>query len=109
MPNKQATKKHFSEWNAENLRQDLYGRYGPLVGGQDLAKLLGFQTAAALRQAEIRVTLPIAVFSIENRRGRFAFTEDVANWLASLRHRTLGRSMEPLHAITTTIKEEPKM
>lgn len=90
----------------------MYGRYGPLVGGHELAKLLGFQSAAALRQAEIRVTLPIAVFSIENRRGRFAFTEDVANWLASLRQKSLALDME-LHRTErnneTTMKEEPKM
>jgi hypothetical protein len=33
----------------------------------------------------VRKTLPVLVFEIENRRGRFALTIDVARWLVQER------------------------
>ena len=77
-----------SGWDSESLAQELFSRFGPLVGGRDLAVLLGYPSVAALTQAERRKTVGIRIFEIENRRGRFAFTEDVGNWLAELRTRT---------------------
>jgi hypothetical protein len=63
-----------------NLRE----QYGPIVGGSALWKLLGFRTSAAFRQALSRGKLPIAVFPIPNRKGKFALVNDVAQWLVAL-------------------------
>jgi hypothetical protein len=63
----------------------LQGAYGPLVGGKSLIKLLGYSSSQAFRQAHFRQTLPITVFEIPHRRGKFAFTEDVEMWLTNLR------------------------
>ena len=63
---------------------DLEARHGPLLSGTALQKMLGFPSAAAFRQAASRGQLPVAVFTIPNRRGRFALTREVAGWLATL-------------------------
>lgn len=81
----------FSSWDPESLSQELFARYGPLVGGRDLAVLLGYPSVAALIQADRRKTVGVRIFEIENRRGRFAFTQDVGNWLAALRIRTANQ------------------
>lgn len=61
----------------------LVSKYGQLITSRDLVVELGFSTAAALRQSVHRNKLGFAVFKINNRRGRFAFTKDVAKWLAN--------------------------
>jgi hypothetical protein len=59
----------------------------PLIGGAELERLLGFKTSGAFRQAVHRNTLPIPVFSLANRRGKFAFKKDIAEWFQGLRQR----------------------
>lgn len=63
---------------------DLEAQHGPLLGGIALYRALGMASAAAFRQAASRGQLPVHVFTIPNRRGRFALTRDVAAWLAKL-------------------------
>ena len=70
--------------NYTSLEAKLFERYGPLVGGKDLVKAAGFQTAEALKMAIKRKHLTFATFSLPGRRGKFAKTEDVARWLASI-------------------------
>ena len=65
-------------------RDHLIEQYGPLVGGGDLAQVLGFQTTAALRQARRRGKISLRTFRIEGRQGLFAFTADVSAWLAEI-------------------------
>lgn len=65
----------------------LLGTYGPIVGGEDLVRLLGYPSSVALRQANSRGTVPVAIFNIPHRRGKFAFTEEVAAWLKELQER----------------------
>lgn len=61
--------------------------YGPLIGGKDLVKILGFRTHAAFRQAiRMNKLTGINTFEIEGRRGRFVLTEDVENWLNQLKN-----------------------
>lgn len=67
------------------LLNDLSSRYGEVIGGEMLSKALGFQSVAAMKQAIKRGTLHIPTFFIESRRGRFALTTDVADWLAECR------------------------
>jgi hypothetical protein len=67
------------------IERQLLTAYGPLIGGDNLRRVLGFQTAAAFLQAATRGTLPIPVFPIANRKGKFALARDIATWLAALR------------------------
>lgn len=56
----------------------------PLMGGRELYRALGFRTPAAFFAAERDQRLPVKVFKLPGRRGRFAFTVDVQQWIASL-------------------------
>ena len=71
---------------ARSLEDDLVNRYGPIVGVAQLSILLGYPSQAALRQAVARGTVPVPVFDIAHRRGRFALVRDVAIWLAEQRN-----------------------
>lgn len=76
----------------EEYRASLIAQYGPLIGGRDLVRSLGFRTQAAFDKARREQRLPIRVFRIEGRRGRFALTLDVAQWLVA---RTDNQSTDP--------------
>lgn len=67
------------------LCRELTRQYGPLMSGDNLRNALGYPTKEAYRQAMVRKTLPVLVFEIENRRGKFALTIDVARWLVQER------------------------
>ena len=55
-----------------------------MVPARDLWKILGYPSPGALRQARSRGTLPIKCFAIPNRRGLFARSADVEQWLAGV-------------------------
>src|SRR5450830_378801 len=78
----------------EVLERELTLRYGPLVSGASLQQVLGYASSDAFRQALSRKTVPIPVFSIQNRRGKFALVKDVAAWLATQRDAAV-RQIEP--------------
>jgi len=67
----------------EILARDLLYRYGPLLGQDELWRALGYMSLDGLRQAQARGTVPVHVFSLERRRGKFALSRNVAHWLAS--------------------------
>lgn len=67
------------------LREEMESRHGPLLGGTTLVAALGLKSAAALRQARKRGHVAVAVFTLPKRRGVFALTRDVADWLAQAR------------------------
>jgi hypothetical protein len=67
------------------LRDEMESRHGPLLGGATLVAALGLKSAAALRQARKRGHVAVAVFTLPKRRGVFALTRDVADWLAQAR------------------------
>ncbi len=58
-----------------------------MMTGESLRIALGYPSKESFRQAFVRKTTPIPVFTIERRRGKFALTKDVAAWLASQRDR----------------------
>jgi hypothetical protein len=62
----------------------LLSAHGPIIGGAALTAILGFPSQEAFRKAASRNTLPVPTFKLEHRRGRYAYTADVARWLASL-------------------------
>lgn len=70
---------------AKELENDLLDRYGPMVTGKDLSKLLGYPTQAAMRQSYSVGAVPISLFNIEKRRGKFALVKDIALWMAQKR------------------------
>ncbi len=70
---------------AKELEKDLLALYGPTMFGKDLYKALGYGSGDAFRQSVSRKMVPIPVFPIEKRRGKFALTKDVAYWLAKQR------------------------
>ena len=70
---------------AQVIEQELTDRHGPVLGGEVLRQALGYASADAFRQALSRKQLPVPVFPMPHRRGKFALTKDVAHWLATLR------------------------
>lgn len=68
----------------ENFEEILMKEYGPLMGGEDLRRALGYRTWSAFARAVRLGGLGVAVFEIAGRRGKFAFTRDVAKWLQSV-------------------------
>lgn len=78
---------------SEILETELTARYGPLVSSDILWTLLGYPSSAAFRQALVRKTVPVPVFSIPRRRGKFALIKDIAGWLATQREAALVDSV----------------
>ena len=70
---------------AEQISADLLKEHGPMLGGKSLCKTLGYSSMAAFRQAYARGTVPVTVFPIERRRGKYALANEVARWLAEQR------------------------
>ncbi len=68
-----------------DIFEELVKLHGPLITGAELAKVLGHKSMASLRQAKVRRQVPVKLIKIPHRKGLFALTEDVANWLASLK------------------------
>lgn len=68
---------------AAHLEEKIMRLHGTaLLTGKSLSTCLGYRSAEALRQAIARKTVPVKVFSIRSRRGKFALAKDVAFWLA---------------------------
>lgn len=70
---------------AQFLQASLELRHGPLLGGAALVAALGYPSAAALRQARRRGHVAVSLFTLPKRRGYFALTSEVAEWLAQAR------------------------
>lgn len=68
-----------------DLECALLDRYGPILNSQQLVTVLAYPTLMAFRQALARGTVPVPVFSIEKRRGKYALAKDVARWMAEKR------------------------
>lgn len=67
-----------------SLAQALMTKHGPLMSGAALWRSLGFRSAAAFRKARSRDQVSVHVFRVPDRRGAYAFTRDVAEWLTDL-------------------------
>lgn len=72
--------------SAEMIERDLFERHGPMIADDALRIALGYRSTDAFRQALSRKTVPIPVFSVENRRGKYALVKDVAKWLVKQRN-----------------------
>lgn len=83
---------------ADALEQQLVERYGVVISNDDLRQVLGYPSMGAFRQAYKRRTIGIPVFPFPNRRGKYAMTKDIAEWLAEQRNLAaskLQQSTEP--------------
>lgn len=80
------------------MTQLMLERYGVMLGGKNLWRNLGFETAEAFRKAIARQQIPVALFELPHRRGRFALTCEVAAWLMA--NRQAVRSELPMPLIT---------
>ena len=69
----------------ELLKEQMLTEYGPLMGGEDLRRALGYRTWSAFARAARLGGLGVAVFEIPGRRGKFALTSEVAEWLIRMR------------------------
>lgn len=67
----------------QRLLGSLLSDWGYLMGSAGLRQALGFSSQAALRVAIDTGRVPVRVFPIEGRKGRYALTHEVAAWLAS--------------------------
>ena len=85
MPAMSATVQSEFERLKDELRREMEASRGPLLGGVALAHALGLESLAALRQARRRGRVSVNLFSLPQRRGYFALTGDVAEWLARAR------------------------
>jgi hypothetical protein len=75
---------------AAEIEEQLLRLHGPMISGDALRTALGYPSMEAFRQALSRKTVPIHVFSIEARRGKYALVRDLARWLASQRESRKG-------------------
>ena len=75
---------------AELIESYLFDRHGPLLADDALRIALGYKTTDAFRQALTRKTVPVPVFSIKNRLGKYALVKDVASCLAQQRNAALN-------------------
>ena len=75
---------------AADLEKDLLALYGPVVTGEALIKALGYVSKAAFRQSLVRKTVPVPVFELDNRRGKYALAKDIAHYLAKKRFSSMG-------------------
>lgn len=85
---------------ARELNAQFVQQFGPILSSEVLVKALGYRSAAAYRQAVTRDTVPVPLFQIPNRRGRFALARDVAIWLSQQRRAvtTGDRARHPVQA-----------
>jgi hypothetical protein len=60
---------------------DLYLPRAPILSGAETARIMGFPTTEALYKARQAGRLPVTLFQLPGRRGWFASTSAVRDWL----------------------------
>lgn len=65
----------------EQLLDALLKAHGQVVGGSELANLLGFKSSDSMRKAVSHGILYLQTFPIPGRHGRHALTIEVVDWL----------------------------
>jgi hypothetical protein len=71
------------------IHSDLMALFGPVIGGEDLYKVLGYKTGAAFRLALKQGDIDLSIFKIDKRRGKFALTVDIVTWLINQKYKSL--------------------
>ena len=70
--------------NLKMIEKTLNERYGAVIGNADLRHVLGYKSFSTFNRAVRMQLVGINIFEIENRRGKFALTQDIATWLYKL-------------------------
>lgn len=83
---------------SRSIELDLFERHGPLIANDALRVALGYLSMAAFRQALVRGTVPVPVFTPSHRRGKYALVKDVAEWLVAQRNEASSVSGKKLEA-----------
>lgn len=66
------------------INLDLYLPRTPVLSGAETARIMGFPTTEALYKARQAGRLPIDMFRLPGRRGWFASTPAVREWLQAI-------------------------
>lgn len=74
---------HTENTSLDELESRLVRALGVVVGGRELSRALGYPSQPAFRQAFARGRLPVNVFELQGRRGRYALVSDIARWIWS--------------------------
>lgn len=75
---------------AKSLATEMTREFGPMLSGERLSQALGYPSMGAFRQALLRGRVPVPVFSLPGRRGKYALVVDIAAWIASQREAAAG-------------------
>lgn len=67
--------------NCREMKDALLKQYGPLISGLDLRSILGYKAASTFNRAKRLNLVGVHIFKLPNRRGSFALTKDVVDWL----------------------------
>ena len=67
-----------------DIHSVLFEKYGPIIGGNDLVKILGYKTPGAFNKSIRQSRIGLLIFDIPGRKGKFAYTSDFANWVNQL-------------------------
>lgn len=80
---------------ANNFRETLLSAYGPIMDAKTVCKVLYYPSVAALLAAKARGRIAFPILELKGRRGYFASTEDIAEYLQSAHDEATGAAQEP--------------
>jgi len=69
----------------DEIYREILGDVGNVVTGEPLRRALGFSTLGAMTKAIERKKLPLPLFDMPNRRGKFILARELACFLARQR------------------------
>ena len=62
----------------------MLAQHGELLEGKALLRSLGYRSSRSFARAVAQGQVPVPTFVLPGRRGRYARTRDVAQWLETL-------------------------
>jgi hypothetical protein len=74
----------------DSLDEDFLKLYGPVLTGDEIQKALRYPSVDAYRKSVTLQRVPVPLFEMENRRGKFALSKDVAHYLATRRFQSIA-------------------
>lgn len=91
-------KQNESEAIKQQMFDALFKEYGPLLPSTKLWSVLGYPSITAFRQSHQRGQLSLPIIKIEGRRGQFALTVDVVDWLLQQKENTQPKHRKEIDA-----------
>ncbi|WP_341686534.1 hypothetical protein [Limnohabitans sp.] len=92
-----------------NIHKSLWSIYGPLMDAKAICKVLYYPSVAALQAAKARGQLPFLPVEIKGRRGLFAMTDEVAEFLTQAAQARSGQQVKPDDIPRKTAARRPHM